>query len=171
LPIITRYLLLTAIVLAIFAGAGVFGWIDLRHGAQRTWWARFGALSIVALLVFVPDQARRIDRLGVALSRQEAIQSDLGDVVRDGVPCRPIAVANRRPIPLLALWLKAAPEGFVDAQARGLPDRGSYLVPATPRVARRYILDRRDRDRRIAAPPNGFEQLRANPSWRLFGHC
>lgn len=171
LPIITRYLLLTATLLAIFAGAGVFGWLDLRPGPQRTWWARFGVLAIVALLVFVPGQARRIDRLSTALSRQEAIQGDLGDIVRDGLPCRPVAVPNRRPIPLLSLWLKTAPERIVDAQSDGVPARGAYLVPRTPEVARRYILDRRDANKRFPAPPPGFRRLRANPSWVATARC
>ncbi|MDX6690487.1 MAG: hypothetical protein QOG15_1944 [Solirubrobacteraceae bacterium] len=171
LPIITRYLLLVATLLAIFAGAGVFGWMDLRRGTQRTWWARFAALAIVALLVFVPSQAHRIDRLSVALGRQNAIQSDLGDAVRPGLPCRPIAVANRRPIPLLALWRSSAPEDIVDAQSKGVPARGTYVTPRTREVARRYILDARDRDRRIPAPPRAFSTVRANASWLVLAAC
>lgn len=171
LPIITRYLLLTATLLAIFAGAGVFGWMDLPAGPQRTWWARFGVLAVVALLVFGPGQARRIDRLSTALSRQEAIQGDLGDIVRDGLPCRPVAVPNRRPIPLLALWLKTAPERVVDAQSNGVPARGAYLLPRTPQVARRYILDGRDANRRYPAAPLGFRRLRANSSWLATARC
>jgi len=170
LPMITRYLLLPAALLAIFAAAGVFGWIDLRHGPQRTWWARFAVLAIAVLVLFVPDQARRIDRLGNALERQEAIQSDLGDVVRDGLACRPVAVANRRPIPLLALWLKTGPEQIVDAQ-NGVPPRGTYLVPATPQVARDYILDKRDRNREVPVTPPDFGVFRANASWRASVTC
>jgi len=170
LPLITRYLLLPAALLAIFAAAGVFGWMDLRRGAQRTWWARFAALAVIVLLVFVPDQARRIDRLGSALARQEAIQGDLADVVRDGLACRPVTVANRRPIPLLALWLKTNPAQIVDAQ-RGLARRGTYLAPRTAQVARDYILDKRDRDRRVPAAPVAFRTLRANASWRASVTC
>jgi len=170
LPLITRYLLLPAALLSIFAAAGVFGWMDLRRGAQRTWWARFAALAIVALLIFVPGQARRIDRLGNALSRQEAIQGDLADVIRDGLPCRPVAVANRRPIPLLALWLKSGPQQIVDAQ-RGLPQRGTYLVPRTAEVARDYIFDKRDRGRRIPVTPPEFNAFAANASWRASAIC
>ena len=170
LPTITRYLLLPAALLATFAAAGVFGWMDLRPGPQRTWWARFAALAIVTLLIFVPDQARRIDRLGNALSRQEAIQGDLADVIRDGLPCRPVAVANRRPIPLLALWLKSGPQQIVDAQ-RGLPQRGTYLVPRTAEVARDYIFDKRDRGRRIPVTPPEFSAVAANASWRASAVC
>jgi hypothetical protein len=170
LPIITRYLLLTATVLAIFAGAGVFGWLDLLPGAQRTWWARFALLALIGLVVFVPGQVRRIDRLDKALSTQEAIQGRLGDLVGDGVPCGPLAVPNRRPIPLLALWLDRDPGTIADAQA-AVPPRGTYIVPRTAQVARDYILDRRDRDRRVPRPPANYRQVRENVDWSLLSRC
>jgi hypothetical protein len=170
LPIITRYLLLTATVLAIFAGAGVFGWLDLLPGAQRTWWARFAALALVALLAFVPAQARRIDRLGNALSTQEAIQGKLADVVRGGLPCDPVMVPNRRPIPLLALWLDRDPATIADAQVAA-PARGTYIVPRTAEVARDYILDKRDRDRLVPPLPATFRTVRKNSNWTLASRC
>jgi hypothetical protein len=167
LPIITRYLLLTAALLAIFAGAGLFGWLDLLPGRERTWWARFAAVALLATLAFVPSQIGRIDRLGSALARQEAIQGKLGDLVGADRPITPIAVPNRRPIPLLALWLGLDPGVIVDAQEDGLPRTGSYLVPADAKVARDYILDRRDRDRSIARPPRRYRLRERNGMWRL----
>jgi len=171
LPIITRYVLLTGTLLAIFAGAGVFGWLDMRRGAQRTWWARFGALALVVLALYVPAQVGRIGNLGDALSRQETIQGDLARVVDGGVRCRPVAVPNRRPIPLLALWLKLDPGEIVDAQTAGVPPRGTYLVPRKPQVARDYILDRRDRNRAVAPAPPGFRRARADASWIAAERC
>ena len=168
LPIITRYLLLSATLLAIFAGAGVFGWRELAPGRERTWWARFAAAALLALAVFVPGQIGRIDRLDNALARQEAIQSALGELVRDAPLPRPVAAPNRRPIPLLALWLELEPGALVDAQEDGLPRRGSYLLPATAKVARDYILDRRDRDKRLPPPPAGWTQVDRNDSWRHY---
>jgi hypothetical protein len=170
LPIITRYLLPTGAVLAIFAGAGAFGWLDLLPGAQRTWWARFAALAIVVLLVFLPDQARRIERLGDALRTQETIQGRLADVLRGGLPCDPLAVPNRRPIPLLALWLERDPATIAGAQT-AVPVRGTYVVPHTPDVARDYILDRRDRNRRVPPPPAGFRLMRGNLAWEVWAGC
>ncbi len=167
LPIITRYLLLIATLLAIFAAAGVFGWRGLRPGRERIWWSRFALVALVALLAFAPNQAHRIDRLSHALARQEVIQGKLGELVDGGRVRQPVAVPNRRPIPLLALWLDVSPRAIVDAQA-GLPATGSYLVPATAQVARDYILDPRDRDKRIPAPPAGDTLREANAAWRLY---
>ena len=120
-----------------------------------------------ALLAFTPSQVHRIDRLGAALSRQEAIQGKLGELVREQ-PAQPVAVPNRRPIPLLALWLELDPGALVDAQEDGVPPRGSYLAPATARVARDYILDRRDRDRRVPPAPPRYRLRARNASWLLY---
>jgi hypothetical protein len=170
LPIITRYVLLPAALLAIFAGAGIFGWRDLPPGPCRTWWARFSAVALVVLLIYVPSQAKRIDRLGDALRTQEAIQGDLGDLVGAKLPCEPVAVPNRRPIPLLALWLELDPAAIDDAQA-GAPQRGTYLVPRTAKVARDYILDKRDLDREVAPAPAGFRTVGSNESWVAASRC
>ena len=170
LPIITRYLLLTGTLLAIFAGAGAFGWRELPRGPGRTWWARFGAVALVVLVAFVPDQARRIESLSDALRIQDRIQEDLADAVRDGVPCTPVAAPNRRPIPLLALWLTLDPERVADAQG-GLPGTGTYLVPRTRAVAEDYVLDPRDRDRSVPETPAGFTLVRGNQSWRVTARC
>ncbi len=171
LPIITRYVLLIGTLLAIFAGAGVFGWLDVRRGAARTWWARFGGLALVVLALYVPNQIERIDSLARALSRQESIQGDLARVVKAGLPCRPVAVPNRRPIPLLALWLELDPGAVVDAQSGGVPHRGTYLVPRTEKVAHDYILDKRDVDRTVAPPPAGFRTVRRDASWTAAASC
>ena len=40
LAVITRYLLLTATLLAIFAGAGTFGWLDVARGSPQRMWVR-----------------------------------------------------------------------------------------------------------------------------------
>ncbi len=170
LPIITRYLLLASVVLALFAGAGVFGWRDLLPGAQRVWWARFGALALVVMLAFVPSQVQRIERLQDALGTQASIQERLGDIVRPGVPCDPLTVPNRRPIPLLALWLERDPATIADAQTAP-PADGTYLRPSTAEVARDYILDRRDRNREVVPPPAGFAAVRENSAWQAWARC
>jgi hypothetical protein len=45
------------------------------------------------------------------------------------------------------------------------------VTPATRAVARDYVLDARDRDRRIVPPPPGFRAAGANASWRVFTRC
>jgi hypothetical protein len=84
--------------------------------------------------------------------------------------CTPITVPNHRPVPLLALWLDLDPKRIAVAQERR-PPSGTYVTPSTPSVARDYILDPRDLDRRIPPPPAGFAPVDANASWRVFADC
>ena len=170
LPILGRYLLLPASILAIFAAAGVLGWLALdRDDPHRRPWQAFGALTVVALIAFAPGQVTRIRQERDALRIQEGIQSDLAALVGHGRladACRPVTVPNRRPIPLLALWLGERPTTIRSAQD-GPPRRGADLVTATPQVAHDYILDPRDLDRRLPPPPAGFAVQARNASWIL----
>jgi hypothetical protein len=176
LPILGRYLLLPAAILAIFCGAGAFGWACLPRGDRRRRpWAWFGLATLVLLVVFTPAQAGRLSALRRALERQDRIQADLAALVR--IPpgairaaCAPLTVPNHRPVPLLALWLDADPAAIVSAQERR-PRRGTWVAPATPAVAHDYVLDPRDLDQRIAPPPAGMRPAGANASWRVFTRC
>jgi hypothetical protein len=170
LPILGRYLLAPAVILAIFAGAGAFGWHELpRDHPWRRRWAWFGAATLAVLVAFVPAQADRIGDLRDALRIQDGIQDDLHDLT-PRFPCLPATVPNHRPVPLLALWLHVDPNRVVVAQERR-PTIGAYVVPSSLRVARQYILDPRDVDPRIPPPPAGFRPTAANASWRVYARC
>jgi hypothetical protein len=170
LPILGRYLLAPSAILAVFCGAGAFGWAELpRNHPWRRRWAWFGALTLVGLVAFIPAQMDRIGDLRNALRIQDAIQDDL-HALTPRLVCTPVTVPNHRPVPLLALWLDVDPERIAVAQERP-PRSGSYVVPSSRRVARRYILDPRDVDPRIPPPPAGFLPVGANASWRAFARC
>jgi hypothetical protein len=79
-------------------------------------------------------------------------------------------VPNHRPVPLLALWLDVDPKRIAVAQ-EARPRTGVYVVPSSAHVAREYILDPRDVNPRIPAPPAGLRLVGANASWRLFARC
>jgi hypothetical protein len=170
LPILGRYLLGPATILAVFCGAGAFGWAELPRGHPwRRRWAWFGAVTLAGLVAFIPAQVNRIGDLRDALRIQDLIQDDLHTLAPD-FPCTPITVPNHRPVPLLALWLDLDPKRIAVAQERR-PRSGTYVTPSSPSVARDYILDPRDLDRRIPPPPAGFARVDANASWRVFADC
>ena len=138
--------------------------------ARRRPWQALAALTAVLLVAFVPAQVDRIDALRDALRIQDGIQDDLSALVEDGAiarDCRPVAVPNHRPVPLLALWLDVPPQDIVSAAVR-TPRRGTYVAPATPRVAKDYVLDPRDKVQTVPRPPAGFRPVAANDSWRVF---
>lgn len=176
LPINGRYLLLPAVIGAIFCGAGVFGWRELRSGDKhRQPWAIFGVLTIVLLVVFTPAQVDRISNLRYALSRQEQIQNDLQALIKQPpglitASCKPITVPNHRPVPVLALWLDVAPEAIFSADDQLLP-AGQFIAAATPQVASDYILDPRDLNRRVIGPPRALTLAGGNQSWLVYKRC
>ncbi|MBJ7331971.1 MAG: hypothetical protein JHC95_18890 [Solirubrobacteraceae bacterium] len=153
LSILVRYLLPVATIGAIFAGAGVFGWmvLDPDDGA-RPWWIGFAVVVVVALVAFTPKQVDRLDALQRALSTQEAIVGDLETFFSEDPPgpvCPRYVVPNRRPVPYVALWTGGQPDdvglwdgaGTREFAARG----GTIFAPRTEAIARQFIFDARDR--------------------------
>lgn len=165
LPIIGRYLLLPAAILAVFCGAGVAGWLLLpRDHPWRRPWQAFAAVTVLAFLVFTPGQADRISSLRDALRIQDTIQDDLQAAVEDLPTCGGISVPNHRPVPLLALWLDREPDA-ISSPERPRAGFGVHLAPATPQVAKDYVLDPRDPVQRIPQVPPGLTRASANRSW------
>ncbi len=141
LAVITRYALLAATILAIFCGAGVFGWLELdREDPWRRRWQGFAALVAIVGVVFSAgvigtSQYTRLANLKDSIAIQEQIRNDLrdladsgafagaygpdadgaDDVQRGATPCSDITVPNHRPVPLLALWLDRRPSEIVAA--------------------------------------------------------
>jgi hypothetical protein len=173
LPINTRYAFLTAAILCIFFGAGVFGWTRLeREDPRRRWWMAGGALVLLALLVYAPSQYRSAHHELENLSRQHSIEGDLLALVDDhsiGLRCGPVGVPNHAPVPLLALYLKASPARVVSPEA-GAITTGVYVDPASRQVEHDYVLDPRDPHAAASVPP-GFGAVKTNRSWLIFQRC
>ncbi|MBE2318750.1 hypothetical protein DVA67_022430 [Solirubrobacter sp. CPCC 204708] len=170
LPILGRYLLLPAALLAVFAGAGVFGWRALpADHPWRTRWAVIGAVVIAVALGFTPSQINRIQSLRSAMHTQNDILADL-HAISDELGCEPVTVPNHRPVPHIALWTGIPPGEIVSAQLEQ-PTTGSYIDPASERVERNFTLDPRDPKRLTAAVPRNFDETARNASWVLYAAC
>lgn len=174
LPILGRYLLLPSAIGAILCGIGVFGWRELPAGTRRRGWMVGGLLLLVLQVPFAPASAHRITALRHALTIQDGIQNDLRALVAAGEfrpPCQVVTVPNHRPVPLLALWLNESPTEIHSAVDGPVPAFGAYVQPASPAVAKAYVLDPRDRVQVLPAPPPGYRLVRQNASWRLYKRC
>jgi hypothetical protein len=173
LPINTRYAFLTAAVLCVFCGAGVFGWTRLdASDPRRRWWMAAGAIVLVALVAFTPAQVKSAHREMDKLARQQTIQDDLVALVHDGsinLRCGPVGVPNHAPVPLLALFLKTSPVRVISAQV-GAISYGQYVDPASKEVEEDYVLDPHDPHRPVNVPP-GFLEAHANHTWLIFQRC
>lgn len=173
LSILTRYLLLPATILAIFAGAGVFGWLELpRDDAWRTRWIAGAALCAVAMLAFVPSQADRIRNTRAALVTQTKILDDLRRIADDHplADCGGITVPNRRAVPQIALWGDLRPSEIRSAQEIGRW-QGASIVPISPAVADQFVLDARDKDRTLPPFPPRDTSDTVYRYWRTSDMC
>jgi hypothetical protein len=182
LAVITRYAMLAAVILAIFCGAGVFGWAKLPQGHPlRPWWMAFGAVVAVLFVVFAPAQVDRLEDLQDSIAIQEQIRDDLKEIADGGAVepgCEPVAVPNHRPVPLLALWLERRPSEILAAVreedgelVRAEPGNGYYFDPASSDVEENFTLDPNDPGELTAPVPPGFERVEANESWVLYQRC
>ena len=172
LPLLGRYLLLPAAILAIFAAAGALGWLALpRDHPFRLAWAGFGVVALAVSVLFVPGQVRRIDRLSDSIAGQQRIRDDLHDLADAGTlgGCRPLVVPTHRPVPLLSLWLDREPRtivGGTSGQARGV-----VVTAASPEVERLFVLDPRDPARPAATLDPALRERAGNRSWRVLTRC
>ena len=174
LPIQQRYAFLPACLLAVFAGAGLFGWHSLPpgHRARRPWQAAM-VVVVIAGLALVPSQISSIRSTFISgrqpLRSQQRIQDDLTRLVSDhaiNLRCGPIGVPFHTPVPLLALLLRTSPANVLAGEIHD----GVFVAAANPRVLQIYLLD--PRDPAITYPiPRGFELVVENGSWRVYQRC
>jgi hypothetical protein len=148
LPLLGRYLFVAAAMLAVFAGAGAFGWRELPPGHPgRRIWRPVGTAALLAIVIFFPLQ--QVDRLNVMkddIAARDRIQADLKDLVeqpkvrQDLRGCREVVVPSHRLVPLIASWADIRPRRITTVRG---PLFGATCVvwPANPIVARLAVLD------------------------------
>ncbi|MCW2994190.1 MAG: hypothetical protein JWQ18_1685 [Conexibacter sp.] len=169
LSILTRYLLLPATILAIFAAAGICGWTELPRGdAWRTRWAVLGLITALGCVAFIPSQVDRLRSTRSALVAQTHILDQLHDLA-GRARCATVSVPNRRAVPQLTLWTGRRPRAILSAQERGAYV-GSAFVPASAAIAAQFVLDARDKDRALPRAPGGAPAARS-AAWLLFDAC
>ena len=169
LPLIGRYVRTPAMLLALFYGLAVAGWMLLPEGRARTRWMIAGGVALLFSVVFLPWHARMLGSLETRLDRDGKLYEDLrevGDsrVVRGAfAACGPLTTADHRPIPFIRWWLDGDP-GSVGTVANGASPVGRlFLSPRRTRVTRRTFRENFPE----ARPPAGYRLLYRNDTWRV----
>ena len=176
LPLIGRYLRTPAILMALFYGLAVCGWMLLPEGRARRGWLVAGMVALAASVVFGPRHFNMLEGLHNRIERDGRLYADLRDVgtappVRETFEaCGSLSVADHRPMPYLRYWLDGKP-GSVQTIEKGASPLGPILVEprAVPHVKRFY----RENFPRVTLP-RGYSKLYTNDSWSVYyrrGSC
>jgi hypothetical protein len=159
LPLLTRYLLLPATLLALWCAVAALGFTVVRSRA----WLLAGGAALVVLALAVPDQRGALRRSLSALHTRSRISSQLVDIASDprvraaAARCGAVSVPDDRPRPLAAYALSRRPSTV----AVGARDRGVMLSYASEPARRAYRIG----GATPAGAPAGSRPLAANGSW------
>ena len=170
LPLLIRYLLLPAALLALFAALAAFGWSTTTAGdPERRWWIAAGAVACGLLAVTIPGRVgdladlREASRPRIAAYEDLRELADLPAVRAASARCGAITIPDPRPRPLLAVWLDRSPASMT------VRDRDDALVLAYANddAARSFSLGPAGA---VGLPPDAAPVAR-NGSWLLGARC
>jgi hypothetical protein len=170
LPLIRRYIATPAVLLTLFYGLAVAGWLMLPPGRARMGWMAVGALSVLLSLAYLPwhydllrTVERRLDRDGVLYGDlQEAMEAPQVRAAFEA--CPDLTAGDHRPMPFARFWLDGAP-GTVSTVEGGASPMGKLLLmpvkgPTTSRIYPPKVFPK-------VKTPEDFTTIYANRSWRV----
>lgn len=173
LPLLARYLLVAAVVLAVLCSAAALGWLELPTGPGRNLWTAVGVVTCLLLIFFIPFQYGRLATLRQETVGRGQMQEDvrrLADSAQASaffVRCKPVYTPNYRTVPLLRYWLNAPASEVVSALDHSV-DGGLMIGPTTDAVRRTFVLDPLNRNAQSAPVPRSFKPVYENHSWVLY---
>jgi hypothetical protein len=175
LPLLRRYLLVSAAMLALFCAVAVLGWLLLeRGGRERRAWLAGAAVAAAFLIAAAPGVVRSLrteTRQGTALAgRQDSLRSLLRMPEARSLArrCDPIVVPDVQ----LAVQLALEADVRLARIDRGTKpgEEGLFVAPAREE-ARTYYLH--ESEFRLYGEPNlrGYTRALGNEDWALWERC
>ena len=170
LPLIGRYVRTPSVLLTVFYGAAVCGFLLLHDPRARRLWRGIGIFAGLLSVAFLPwhiamlrDIEKRIDRDGV-------MYTELRDVAKAPAVRRAIAecggrisAADHRPLPHLRYWLGTPPGSVGTVANDASPLADVLLLPRNVPLMRRFYQENFPR----LKPPPGYREIYRNDAWRV----
>ena len=171
LPLIGRYVRTPSVLLAVFAGLAVCGWLLLRRDDPgRRAWQVVAAVAVLASVVYLPWHARLLQAQETRVDRNGELYAGLRDVAhspRVRAAMRAcggrIAASDHRPVPYLRHWLGTDPGSVVTLEG-GTGTARVLVTPRDGRIARFFY--RTNFPSSFRAPP-GYRTILRAPGWRV----
>ena len=169
LPLIGRYVRTPAMLLALFYGLAVAGWMMLPEGRERTRWKIAGGVAAALSIAFLPWHLNMLQGLETRIDRDSKLYEDLREVgeapaVRAALEaCGRLTTADHRPIPYIRWWMDGDP-GSVGTVANGAsPMSRLFLAPRDTRRTRRHFRENFPQ----ARAPADYRPVYRNDTWRV----
>jgi hypothetical protein len=171
LPLIGRYLRTPSVLIILFYGLAVCGWMLLGRGTrERQIWTVVGVLCALASVAYLPKHVKMVSSLEQRAKREGGLYSDLRDVgeskkVRAAFRrCPQLSTADHRPMPYLRWWLDGDPFSLNTIEPGYGPRRKLLLVPRSTYLPRRFYQENLP----DVAKPAGWSTVYENRSYRVY---
>src|SRR3712207_4497031 len=118
LPLIARYIRTPAVLLTLFFGLALFGWMLLdrrEHERERRVWLALAVVCGCVFLAFLPQNVTMLDGLRLRSEREGGFYRDLraaGESARVRAAferCPSLTASDHRPMPYIRWWLGGDP--------------------------------------------------------------
>jgi hypothetical protein len=170
LPLVGRYVRTPAVLLSLFYGLAVFGWLLLPDGTPRRRWRALGLLALALSVVYLPKHVDLISGLRDRVDSYGRYYDSLQQVGRSGdvraavAACGPLSAADHRPIPHVRWWLRAPPGSVRTVEGDPTSLTSLLLVPRDTRPVRRFYRDAFPQ----VKPPRDYRRLYRNRDWAVY---
>lgn len=179
--VISRYLLLPAIMLMVFAAFLIAGFTVLEHGRVRKYWSIVAAICVAGLIVWTVARVNVAVLISELSFRGDSVRAltsllDRPDV-RAAAKCGPVLTSNHRLVPDVR-WIMNLPADQVIARS-DLPVASKVHSGIVVLAAGRAVLLRGglDPENPTAAdtlrnlPPVGYRPVAANELYSVYARC
>ena len=170
LPLIGRYVRTPSVLLTLFYGLAVCGFLTLHDPRARRLWMWIGIACAGLSIVFLPWHVGMLSDLERRLDRDGAMYAALRDTAHDPAVRRAveecggrITATDYRPLPHLRWWLGTDPGSVGTTFAGASPRADVMLLPRRVPLMRRFYQENFPRQ---AAPP-GWQEIYRNGLWRV----
>jgi hypothetical protein len=170
LPLVARYIRTPAVLLTLFFGLALFGWLSLPRGRERIAWALAGVMVLGLFAYFVPKNVKMLDGLRLRSSREGRFYTELrkaGEAPRVRAAfarCAPLTATDHRPIPYIRWWLDGDPGTVGTIESGASPLGKLVLTPRPVKLTKRFYQENFPN----YTPPRGYRTLYQNRAWRVY---
>ena len=171
LPLIRRYVETPAVLLTLFYGLAVAGFVMLPRGRSRRRWLAAGVVAAALSVAYLPWHADELATVERRLDLDGAFYADLQRAGEDAAVraaferCPDLTAGDHRPMPFIRFWLDGEP-GTVTTTEGGADPLGDLLLLPRRSPTTRRIYGPRTTPK--ITPPPGWERIHRNRSWRVY---